>query len=303
MKNKMLFLIFIFSIMTINVYATEGELPNDSIITCNGKTYGKHENHWHIAIKNELGVYEASGEEIATNPCEEKKEPAEPITPPEETQTTTQNQLQETKEEPKKSNDTSVKSITIDNDDIDLEKLKYSTKKSNVSIKIVAKDPNATVEYSKSKKLVIGKNEVSFNVIAEDGTKKAYKILIMRLAQSSNTDIIVKVNDSIIKFKDYESDLIYLKANTKNLDIDYTLADKKSNVEIIGNNNLSYGESQIKINVIAEDDTEATYIINVYRYRKSEELVTYITAIAIIVIFFGGIGYYFLKSFCVPKNK
>jgi len=66
-----------FVIISPNVIATRGNLYTDSIVTCNGKTYGQHDGHWHEAKQNVKGAWYAAhpNDEIPNNPCNSSFEP------------------------------------------------------------------------------------------------------------------------------------------------------------------------------------------------------------------------------------
>lgn len=66
-----------FVIISPNVIATRGNLYTDSIVTCNGKTYGRHNGHWHEAKQNVKGDWYAAypNDEIPYNPCDSSFEP------------------------------------------------------------------------------------------------------------------------------------------------------------------------------------------------------------------------------------
>lgn len=72
MKKIFLVLIaFLFLIPIVN--ASPGRLVNSSITTCNGITYGYHssDKHWHVAVQNSDGSYNASGDIIGySSPCQ-----------------------------------------------------------------------------------------------------------------------------------------------------------------------------------------------------------------------------------------
>lgn len=55
-----------------NVLASSGKLRKDSIVTCNGVTYGKHGTdsvHWHVAEKRDNGWYPQGSAIYYSNPC------------------------------------------------------------------------------------------------------------------------------------------------------------------------------------------------------------------------------------------
>ena len=67
-----------FIIISPNAIATRGNLYTDSIVTCNGKTYGQHNGHWHEAKQNTKGAWYAAhpNDEMSDNPCNSSFEPA-----------------------------------------------------------------------------------------------------------------------------------------------------------------------------------------------------------------------------------
>ncbi len=97
----------------------------------------------------------------------------------------------------KKSSDTSLKSLKIENKTIDIdEKLEYTTKEENVTIVATATDKNAELDYDREVKLNLGKNEIEIKVTAEDSTTKTYTVTVIReekqgvLATSENIEEI-----------------------------------------------------------------------------------------------------------------
>ncbi len=70
MKRVKILLFFIIILLSINTYATNGPLKQNSIIECNGTYYGKHGTpaHWHVAEKkNDKWV--SVGDEVDLPPC------------------------------------------------------------------------------------------------------------------------------------------------------------------------------------------------------------------------------------------
>ena len=68
MKKLSVILVLIILISPSIVFATSGALKGGTIQYCNGKTYGYHSNHWHVAVKRGEKYY-ASGSAIYSNPC------------------------------------------------------------------------------------------------------------------------------------------------------------------------------------------------------------------------------------------
>lgn len=76
MKKNLILIISVFVLFITSVYATPGELISSSITSCNGNTYGNHDEdkHWHTALKNSDGSYNANGDSLGiNNPCIQEK--------------------------------------------------------------------------------------------------------------------------------------------------------------------------------------------------------------------------------------
>lgn len=81
----------------------------------------------------------------------------------------------------KKSSDTSLKTLKIDGETIDIDgNLEYITKADRVTILATATHKNAEIDYDKEVQLEVGENEIDIEVTAEDGTTKIYTITIVR---------------------------------------------------------------------------------------------------------------------------
>lgn len=286
--KKTLSLILIMIIFMINgtsVKATSGFLRKNSIVTCNGITYGQHgDGHWHVAVKTIDGRYNASGSPIASNPCTD-------INNVENSQnnvstSASDSQSKQTSKVINKSGDNTLKSLKIDNENINIsEKISYKTNQKSVNIEAVANDDKATLEYDKQIDLLMGENIVTIIVISENGNQKEYQINITRERElSDNTNIVVKVNETEITFINYENDDLIVSSYTKEINITYELEDKNAKVEINGNKNLKVGENEIIIKVIAENGKEQNYKLFVTKTSKAEEIIGFIMFIVIIII-------------------
>lgn len=66
--KKIMFVLIMF--LTINVYATQGPIKQDSVISCNGVYYGNHGNpiHWHI-VENRDGKWVSISKETEIHAC------------------------------------------------------------------------------------------------------------------------------------------------------------------------------------------------------------------------------------------
>lgn len=77
--SSILLIALVFSFTTLtSISATSGRLKGDSIITCNGKSYGNHgDGHWHVAENKGKSGWYPSGESLGyANPCAASEAPA-----------------------------------------------------------------------------------------------------------------------------------------------------------------------------------------------------------------------------------
>lgn len=91
-----------------------------------------------------------------------------------------------------KSNNNNLKTLTIDGENIGLTEntnYSYNTNKNNITITAELSDTNATCEnIIRTVNLVNGNNIIEYNVIAEDGSTKIYKINIV-YAESKESEV------------------------------------------------------------------------------------------------------------------
>lgn len=206
------------------------------------------------------------------------------------------------KEDPK-SNDVSLKEVTIDDESIDIsDSMSYTTSKETVSIYTASNDNKAIIEYNKSAKLNIGDNTINIKVTAENGDIKEYILNIIReKIASNNKNIKIIIDDKDVVFNSFKSEVIYISNNKNKIDIKYELEDNNARVEITGNENLKVGQNEVIVKVIAENGEEQDYIIMIEKYSKVTEFVFNIIVAAIIIGYFGGIGY--LIYYLLKKKK
>lgn len=267
-KVLSLFIIVMFVFCNIkNVDATSGFLKSNSIVSCNGVTYGQHgDGHWHVAVKNEDGRYNASGSPIYSNPCGNVSN-------------NNSNNIV-----PSKSDDNTLKSLTVNNDNVEIrEDMTYKTKETFVTIEAIANDTKASVKYNKYNDLSIGENVISLIVVAENGIEKEYKLNIIREKElSDNKNIKIKVDDEELKFINFKNDDVSISSNENKINITYELEDKNAKVTIFGNENLKVGKNEIVVKVTAENGEEQEYKIIVNKLSKIEDIIYGIISLAFI---------------------
>lgn len=195
----------------------------------------------------------------------------------------------------KKSGNNLLDKIIVNNEEIDdfsSNKTKYYLTVENdvdsILIDAVASDELSSIDITSPKKLIVGDNEYTISVTAEDNSIKYYKLIITKkdkeVEKSSDTDIkniIVKKYN--LKFDKY-SKTFYLNINNKDssIDIDVTTNDDLAKYEIIGNKKLKDG-SIIKIVVTAEDESTDTYRIIIKKEKR--DIIPIVIVSSIIFLF------------------
>ena len=298
-----------------NVYATSGRLRKNSIKTCNGITYGQHssDNHWHVAVRNSDGSYNASGDPIYSDPCASSsnsssssgntsgssntnssssntssgssKPASTPVATPVSIPTPT----------PELSSDTSLKSVTVDGNSIEVSDwMEYQTTNERVDIVVETTDSNATYTVH-NRDLLEGENPIEIEVTAPNGDIKSYTLTVVREELSDNTNIHVIIDGKEITFDSMGNAEVTVSSTTDQIEYTYTLEDENAAVETEEIETLQTGDNLMKFLVTAQDGTQETYEITIHKYSFAEEAIITILSFAIL----GGIGYgiyYFVKK-------
>lgn len=284
--KKVIFILTIAILCFVNiteVTATSGYLKSGSIKTCNGITYGSHgDGHWHVAVKNDDGRYNASGNPIYSDPCANS----------------TKNNSDDTSS---KGFDNTIKMIKVNNEQIDInDNMNYRTQTEMVIIEVVTNDINASIEYDKKKILAVGDNLIIIKVKAENGNLKEYNLNINREKKlSDNKNIKIMVDKEEVNFILYKKDYITVSSNDEKVNITYELEDKNAKVEIKGNENLKEGNNEIIITVIAENGDKQDYTLIVKKYSQSTEIISSILTIGVFI----GSGYGIYNFIKKKKGK
>lgn len=301
-----IFILIISGTALAQVDATSGRLRNNSIKTCNGITYGQHsdDNHWHVASRNSNGTYSATGSAIYSDPC--KSNNNQSSNPPSNNNsssnsnnnvnnqnTTTNNQENNPIPEETKSNDNTLKTITIDGNNIEIsDNINYLTTNEKIDIEVTTNDDKATYEIKNKETLSIGENIIIIDVTAEDGTIKSYNITVTRnKILSSETGIEITINDQIVKFDNYKS-TVYISSNEDTITFNSKLKDENAKIEMDEIPKLKTGDNIINIKVIAEDGTEQKYELIIHKYSEQTNIISNI--ITVLFIGLSGYGIYYL---------
>ncbi|QHW31445.1 cadherin-like beta sandwich domain-containing protein [Paenibacillus rhizovicinus] len=137
-----------------------------------------------------------------------------------------------------------------------------------VTVTAAVSDPKARkVSVRNDNKLVVGANEITVRVTAEDGTKQYYTIIVNR-AKSSNASLSgLKVGGKAVEgfAPDQFAYTVQAASNAKSAKVSAAAADKTASVIIIGANKLMDGDNPYTVLVIAQDGTRLTYTVHVVR--------------------------------------
>lgn len=198
-----------------------------------------------------------------------------------------------------KSSDNTLKSVSIDDENVNIDDaMTYSTKKEKVNIAVKLNSSKATYVINNNDDLKVGDNNIVIKVTAENGNVRSYSLLIKREKLSNNTNIKIIVDGNIINFISEEAS-INVSSDVNSLNYEYELEDKNSSLDIIGNDDLKVGNNEIIFVVTAEDGTKKEYKLTVNKSSKSNEIVSKILGLTML----GGTGYgiYYLVN--KPKKK
>lgn len=177
--------------------------------------------------------------------------------------------------EKNKDNNTNLKNLSIDNQtlvpDFNPNTLSYSLSVGNdvgsININAEAESDSATINGIGQKELTTGLNTFNIDVIAEDGTKKTY-VIVVNKAASSNNNLASLLADQPFTPEFNKNVLSYNATVDNNIDkINIMAVAEDPNATVTGNGDhaLAIGNNQIEISVTAEDNTFRIYTINVYR--------------------------------------
>ena len=236
MKNKNNFLKIFISIsmimLPISVFAHPGNTNESGCHYCrtNCAKWGLDNNEYHCHNGNTYtnskdDIYDKSGTKIssgsASNENTTQKEESsnnnqqieKPSTDTESNNNTTSNKEPQTPESKptvstpiQKSEDTSLKFIKIDNQEITiLDEMIYETDKKNIDLNIESTDNKSIVEFN-NKELIIGENEIIIKVTAEVGNIKEYKLRVIRKEIKQENNVQIQNNNNGNQTESQEED-------------------------------------------------------------------------------------------------
>lgn len=171
--------------------------------------------------------------------------------------------------EPVKSSDATLKSLIVNDIDINFNpsineyNVEVSSNVSSVKIDAVANDNKATIKLPTNLFLVTGANQFLIEVVAEDGTVLSYKVNVTRLEKLLSDNALlsnIKIDGYNLNFSSdvFEYNIGTIKNNY--LDIRAITEDSSATVVITGNSNIGKDDSII-IKVTSEAGSVKKYII------------------------------------------
>ena len=152
------------------------------------------------------------------------------------------------------------------------------TKVTELRVDAVAEDSKAQVSVSGNKDLKDGDNNLVVTVTAQNGAIRHYTIVVTRTDDANKTDSYLDnlIIAGITLSPEFSSEVLEydggtIKLNDDKLEIYAYPKNENAKVEIIGNENLVFGENTITIKVTSEDgSTTKEYVI---KFVKEEEVV------------------------------
>lgn len=189
-----------------------------------------------------------------------------------------------------KSNDNSLKSLVIDGYDLNPSFNPNTTdytvtipnEATSVIVNATKNNNKATLNIIGNNNLKVGDNEVSVEVIAEDGNKKIYKINVVRKEASIPTPVLE--SDATLSKLDIGGYTLSPSFNSNKFAYSMTVGNNidglsvqaiakssKSKVTISGNSGWKVGINQITITVTAENGNKNIYVVNVTKQGSTSQ--------------------------------
>lgn len=176
--------------------------------------------------------------------------------------------------------DLKIDGTTIDN--FNKDELSYSINVLNnvdkITISADVIDETALVSGTGVINLNTGVNTIPITVTAEDGSIKTYEIIVTRAKSTNNYLSSLNVLEGNIDPEFNKNTLIYsveVPYEVDKLTINAKTEDPSATIEIDGNNSFNVGpDNKVYVNVIAEDLSIKSYLINVTRHPQVNNFLT-----------------------------
>ena len=149
----------------------------------------------------------------------------------------------------------------------------------DIEVDAMAEEASSKVQVTGNHNLQMGSNKIEVTVTSGDGrTSKSYVINVSKLADEKLGNCFLEnlAIENISIVPEFSSEVFCYSAevgsNVKKINILAVPQNENAKVEIIGNDNLQFGENNVEIIVTAEDDiTVKKYNILVHKKTKEEE--------------------------------
>jgi len=163
----------------------------------------------------------------------------------------------------RQNNDTSLKSVTINDEAVQISGgVLLTLPDERFDLNVLAVDERAKVTVVAPKTLAIGENAIQIVVEAEDGSEQVYEFTVFRL--SDDTGLTVWINGEQVAFADFKG-TVSVDFDIDTLDLSYELADESGSVSVEANQALEVGDNQVVLVVTAENGASQTYAVTVTR--------------------------------------
>lgn len=234
-------------------------------------------------------------------------QPTKPTNKP--TNPTTVNNSEQPTTEKKKSSNTNIKQLIID----DIE-VKFDNNKNSYTIKVpydvtelgvvaVPEDERATITVTGNTEMTNEDSIISIKVVAEDGTTKEITLNIKRYSGENDDCTLanISINNYPLDFEKNTFDYtLRLPKSIKDLEIEVAPTDElNATYEIKGNKNLS-NNKKIEIIVIAQDGSQCNYTIKI---KKSNNTWKYILLIFLLIGALVTSSYFLFRFLRKSKGK
>ncbi len=148
----------------------------------------------------------------------------------------------------------------------------------DIDVLAVAEDGNSTVYINGNHGLQMGSNTIQIIVTAQNGNKKIYSISVTKTAEAELSNSLLEnlAIENVTLNPEFRADVLEYSAQVgstqENLNVLAIPQREAAKVNIEGNSNLPFGQSNVSILVTAENGiTTTTYTVKVYRKTEEEE--------------------------------
>ena len=210
-----------------------------------------------------------------------------------------------------KSSDTSIKSLKVNNKNVDIVDSMYTeTTKRSLDLKITTTDKNAKVDYE-LKELEMGENEFEIKVTAENGAEKIYKLTVKRVGGKGTATITeLTLGSNGVVFENNKAKLSILKGESIS-EYSYKLSNDNAQLKLYVNDKEVERIEELKdgdiltLITIDEDNNELEYEVVIEEMGAIESAIVYMIVFVVCAAFLVGpiVAIIFIVKFNKKKVK